>query len=399
MVERLVGTIQPYAWGSTTFIPELLGEEPTGEPQAELWLGAHSSASATVGGRRLDALIAEDPEAVVGGPTVEAFGTGLPFLLKVLAAAKPLSLQAHPSRQQAEAGFAREQKAGIPLDAGHRLYKDDWPKPEMLCALVDSEALCGFRDPVETYRLFQRLGVQAALELVAPLGQEDRPPEERVGTVFERLLRLSGDERSVVTAVTAAATTARSDGAFGLFTRTARELGEHYDDDPGILAALLMNRIALRPYQAVFLGAGNLHAYLNGAGVEIMANSDNVMRGGLTPKHVDADELLAILDFTPGHPDLVEPVEEVPGCWRYPTPAPEFALWRVEPGDAPIELPVPELARVLLVTEGAVTIQGDGELGLKRGEAAFLRAGEKVAVTGSGTLFVAGPGLDLAARA
>src|SRR3954447_10912437 len=381
MVERLIGTIQPYAWGSTTFIPELLGEEPTGDPQAELWLGAHSSASATVGGRPLDALIAEDPEGVVGAPTVEAFGTGLPFLLKVLAAAKPLSLQAHPSRQQAEAGFAREQKAGIPLDAGHRLYRDDWPKPEMLCALVDSEALCGFRDPVESYRFFPRLGVPAALELVAPLGQEGRPPEERVATVFERLLRLSGDKRSVVTAVTAAVAGARSDGAFGLFTRTARELGEHYNDDPGILAALLMNRIALRPYQAVFLGAGNLHAYLNGAGVEIMANSDNVMRGGLTPKHVDADELLAILDFTPGHPDLVEPVEEVPGRWRYPTPAPEFALWRVEPGDAPIELPVPELARVLLVTDGAVTLRGgDGELGLGRGQAAFARAGEKVEV-------------------
>src|SRR5919112_1894423 len=172
----MTGTIKPYAWGSTTFIPELLGEEPTGEPQAELWLGAHASSSATVDGRSLDDVIAEDPEGVLGAAAVKEFGTGLPFLLKVLAAAKPLSLQAHPSRQQAEDGFRREEEAGIPLDAGHRLYKEDWPKPEMLVALVDSEALCGFRDPDESYRLFQRLGVPEALKLVAPLAEADRPP-------------------------------------------------------------------------------------------------------------------------------------------------------------------------------------------------------------------------------
>jgi mannose-6-phosphate isomerase len=396
VVERMTGTIQPYAWGSTTFIPELLGEEPTGEPQAELWLGAHASASSTVGGQRLDRLIAEDPEAVVGAAAIEEFGTGLPFLLKVLAAAKPLSLQAHPSRKQAEEGFRREEEAGIPIDAGHRLYKDDWPKPEMLCALVDSEALCGFRDPTETYRLFERLGVAEALELVAPLVQEEQPAAERLAAVFGRLLRLEGAERSVVTAVSSAAASASSDGSeFGLFVRTARELGEHCGDDPGILAALLMNRIALRPGQAVFLPDGNLHAYLHGGGVEVMANSDNVMRGGLTPKHVDADELLAILDFTPGFPGRVDPVEEVPGRWRYPTPAPEFALWRLEPRDSsPVELPAPGLARVLLLTDGSVTVSGCSDLTLQRGQAAFARAGERLEVAGRGTLFVAGPGLE-----
>jgi mannose-6-phosphate isomerase len=394
VVERMTGTIQPYAWGSTTFLPELLGEEPTSEPQAELWLGAHASASATVGGQPLDELIAEDPEAVVGAAAVQAFGAGLPFLLKVLAAAKPLSLQAHPSREQAEAGFRREQDAGIPLDAGHRLYKDDWPKPEMLCALVDSEALCGFRDPEETYRLFERLGVAAAVELVAPLGQAEQPPAHRLTTVFGRLLRLQGDERSVVTAVSAAAASVDEEGELGLFARTARELGEHYNDDPGILAALLMNRIALTPGQAVFLPAGNLHAYLHGAGVEIQANSDNVMRGGLTPKHVDAEELLSILDFTPGFPGLVDPVEEAPGCWRYPTPAPEFALWRLEPRDSRVEVPATPLGRVLLVTDGSVTVGGDGEVVLDRGQAAFARAGERLESGGSGTLFVAGPGLE-----
>ena len=394
MVERLTGTVKPYAWGSPTFIPDLLGEEPSGEPQAELWLGAHASASARVAGQPLDAVIAADPAGVVGAASVEAFGRGLPFLMKVLAAAQPLSLQAHPSRQQAEEGYAREEAAGVPRDAGHRLYKDDWPKPELLCALVDSEALCGFREPAESHALFARLGVPAALELVAPLADDQQPAADRLAGVFARLLGLQGDERAVVTAVVGAATSVPDDGELGLFARTARELGEHFDDDPGILAALLMNRVALRPGQAVFLPAGNLHAYLHGGGIEIMANSDNVLRGGLTPKHVDVDELQAVLDFEPGFPGIVEPAEEAPGRWRYPTPAPEFALWRLEPRDSPVELPVPGLARVLLVVDGSVTVLGAGEpLTLERGQAAFARAGEQLSVDGRGTLFVAGPGL------
>ena len=398
MVQPLTGTIQPYAWGSSTFIPELLGEEPTGEPQAELWLGAHASASASLDGRPLDQVIADDPAAVVGAAAVDAFGAGLPYLLKVLAAARPLSLQAHPSREQAEAGYAREEGAGVAADAPDRLYKDDWPKPEMLCALMDSEALCGFREPSETFALFSQLGVAEAVELVAPLGDSYRPGADRLTEVFGRLLRLEGTDRTVVTAVSAAARALDldADTDLALFARTAIELGGHCGDDPGVLAALLLNRIRLAPHQAVFLPAGNLHAYLHGGGVEIMANSDNVMRGGLTPKHVDVDELLAILDFTPGFPGLVEPVEEVPGRWRYPTPAPEFALWRLEPRETVVELPATDLGRVLLVTDGSVVVEGgDNDLRLDRGRAAFARAGEELLVSGTGTLFVAGPGVQV----
>jgi len=395
-VERLTGTRQSYAWGSTTFIPELLGEQPTGEPQAELWLGAHASASSTVGDRPLDEVIAQDPAGVVGLASVRAFGDGLPFLLKVLAAAKPLSLQAHPSRSQAEEGFAREEEGGVALDAPERLYKDDWPKPEMLCALMDSEALCGFRDPAGSFAMFERLGVAEAIALLAPLADGAVDPAERLASVFARLLRLSGLELAVVGQVVAAAVAVLDDdGEFGLFVRTARELGSEYDDDPGLLAALLMNRVALTPHQAVFLPAGNLHAYLHGGGVEIMANSDNVMRGGLTPKHVGVDELLAILDFTPGFPGYVEPVEEAPGCWHYPAPAPEFALWRLEPRQTVVALPAADLARVLLVTDGSVVVEGDdADLPLGRGQSAFARAGEELVVSGSGTVFVAGPGVE-----
>ena len=395
MVERLTGKLQPYAWGSTTFIPELLGEQPTGEPQAELWLGAHGSASATLNGRPLDAVIAEDPAGIVGTSSVRAFGEGLPFLLKVLAAAKPLSLQAHPSREQAEQGFAREQQAGVAAEAADRLYKDDWPKPEMLCALMESEALCGFRDPLETHDLFTRLGVSAATTLVAPLAEAVAPPQDRVASVFARLLRLEGCEREVVRQVAAAAASVGDDGDLGRFARTARELGEHYDDDPGVLAALLLNRITLRPHQAVFLTAGNLHAYLSGGGVEVMANSDNVIRGGLTAKRVDVDELLKILDFTPGSPCYVEPVEVSAGCWHYPTPAPEFALWRLEPRESSVQVPASALARVLLVTDGSVRLRDSaGTLDLRRGQSAFARADEQLTVEGSGTVFVAGPGVD-----
>ena len=394
MIERLTGVIQPYAWGSLTAIPEFLGMEPTGRPQAELWFGAHPLAPSTVDGEPLEKVVAHDPVSVVGGASFEAFGPRLPFLLKVIAAAQPLSLQAHPSREQAEAGFAREQAAGIPRDAPNRTYRDGWPKPEVLCAMVPTEALCGFREPHATYELFQKLGVGNALELVKPLTDLDEPAEARLATVFGRLLRLSPDQRSVITEVVQAAETLNQPNDLASFARTARELGQHYPGDPGVLAALLMNRVTLQPGDALYMPAGNLHAYLTGGGVEIMANSDNVMRGGLTPKYVNVDELLAILDFTPGFPGLITPVEESPGIWRYPTPAPEFALWRLETREGPIAVPAGTAGRIVLVTDGELRVKSAGqEVDLVRGDAALLTAGEEVAVTGQGTAFVGGPGV------
>src|SRR5918998_3332152 len=190
MMERLGGVVQPYAWGSPTVIPELLGIEPSGEPQAELWFGAHPLAPSIAAGEPLDKIVDRDPEGVVGRASVDAFGPRLPFLVKIIAADRPLSLQAHPTRQQAEAGYAREEAAGVPRDAPHRTYRDGWPKPEVLCALRDTEALCGFRHPGETYGLFERLGVARALPLVAPLSDESLPAVERLSIVVRRVLRL-----------------------------------------------------------------------------------------------------------------------------------------------------------------------------------------------------------------
>jgi mannose-6-phosphate isomerase len=399
-MDPLTGSVQHYAWGSTTALPAFLGVEPDGRPQAELWLGAHESAPSLLGDRSLAAVIAADSDGVVGEAAVAEFGPQLPYLLKVLAAAQPLSLQAHPSRAGAEAGFAREEEAGLERSAPTRLYRDDWPKPEMLVALGDVEALCGFREPDETYALVVRLGVPAATDLVAPL-QGGGP--DQLAEVFARVLGLAEGERGVVAqVVTAAAELIGSgegaiDAELGRFARTAVELDEHYPGDPGVLAALLMNRMGFGRFQGLFLPAGNLHAYLHGIGVEIMANSDNVMRGGLTPKHVDVSELLAILDFTPGVPALVEVVEESAGVWRYRTPAPEFALWRVDAGTVPVSVPAADSGRIVLVIEGPVEVSdGSTSLTLVQGESVFGYPGDVLTVTGTGgtgTVMVAAPGI------
>jgi len=303
-------------------------------------------------------------------------------------------LQAHPSRRQAEAGFEREQAAGIPRDAPNRSYRDGWPKPELLCALFETDALCGFREPSETYRLFERLGAASALELVQPLADVAVSAEERLAAVFARLLRLTPEQRSVIADVVRAAESLDRSDDVASFARTACELNTHYPDDPGVLAALLMNRITLQPGDALYMPAGNLHAYLSGGGVEIMANSDNVMRGGLTPKYINVDELLAILDFTPGFPGLITPVEESPRVWRYPTPAPEFALWRIQSEGEPVGVPGPGSGRILLVTDGEFTATSlTTKLDLVRGQAVLLSAGEEGTVTGRGRAFVGGPGV------
>ena len=226
-MDVVTGSVQNYAWGSTTVIADFLGVEPDGRPQAELWFGAHPMAPSRVGPVSLPALIEADPTRVVGADSVARFGPRLPYLLKVLAAAQPLSLQAHPTRAGAEIGFAREEAAGIDRAAPHRLYRDDWPKPEMLVALDDVEALCGFREPGRTYDLFARLGVPAALELVAPL-RSGR--SEELAAVFARMLGLDQGERAVVAQVVAAASAlVESDGssdepALIRFARTAVEL-------------------------------------------------------------------------------------------------------------------------------------------------------------------------------
>lgn len=384
-MQRLVNVIQRYAWGSVTALPQLLGVPPDGQPQAELWLGAHPSApSQTATGRRLDALIAEAPQRLLGAATVERFGPQLPFLLKVLAAARPLSLQAHPSLLQAQAGFAREEAAGIPRTAGHRNYKDENHKPEIICALTPFRALCGFRRVSETAQLLRALGLDATTLESAGL----RAYLEQVMTLPK------GAQANLVAGAAGRAT--RPVPGFEAECSLAVHLAAAYPGDVGVIGALLLNLVTLAPGEALFLGAGNLHAYLEGTGIELMANSDNVLRGGLTPKHVDVPELLSVLRLDDGPAVKLSPRGAPEGV--YETPAPDFRLSRVAvEGEVRLAARGPQ---VLLVVEGEVAVsasrhpQGEeGGLRLERGASVFIGADEgDVTMAGSGVVFRATPG-------
>ncbi|WP_432558547.1 mannose-6-phosphate isomerase, class I [Granulicoccus sp. GXG6511] len=394
-MQTLTGVIQDYAWGSLDGIPATLGTPQTGAPQAEYWLGAHPKAPSTLpDGTPLDAHLAERP-ALIGAATVSRFGPRLPFLLKVLSADRALSLQAHPSRAQAIEGYARENRDGVALDALDRNYRDDWPKPEAVIALTEFHGLCGFRDPAQTRALFAQLGLSATDDLMLPLAEPDGIA--RVFLSFLALEDLYADVvAEVVDAARAALRTAEPGTDFHLFCTTAVELAEDYPGDPSLLAALMLNRILLQPGEAFFMPAGNLHAYLRGTGIEVMSNSDNVLRGGLTPKHIDVDELAQVLDFTPGFPGLIEPVEVAPGVLHYPTEALEFAVFQLtEPDESPV--PAQPSARIVLVTDGSFTLTvGGEELTLAKGQAAFLEAGEDATVTGAGQAFLAAGGIPVA---
>lgn len=388
-MRQMTGTIQDYAWGTTDAIPQLLGIEPTGEPQAEYWLGAHSCAPSIVEGQPLDQMIASNP-AIVGEASTERFGDCLPYLLKLLSANQALSLQAHPTREQAEEGFARENADGVALDDPKRTYKDPWPKPEMMLALTPFEALCGFRKPADTVALFEALNVPGLGQMIKPLMM--RSGGAGLAEVFLDALTVSDERRQLAVEVVARAVQhVEDEDEVGRLSRMAVLLDESYPGDPTILAALLMNQITLQPGDAIFLPAGNLHAYVQGTGVEVMANSDNVLRGGLTRKHIDVDELVRVVDFDAAPVELVRTEPVAPGLTRYLTPAPEFVLWRLDAEGQTVELPATGLGRVLHVIDGEFTGQDGTELG--KGRSAFIEAGEQASVTGTGLAFLAAPGV------
>ncbi len=381
-----------YPWGTTDEIPQILGIPADGRPYAEYWLGAHLLGTATVGDRRLDELVAAEP-ALLGDAA--AFGR-LPYLMKLLSARKPLSLQAHPSREKAEEGFARENADDIPVDDPVRTYRDDWPKPELMVALHEPfHTLVGFRRPAQTAALFRALGVpDLVLDVIAPL--VFRSGAAGTEEVFLDVLGMSGDRLDVVNHVLAAAANHLDDpGELGQFARTTVELDESFPGDPGIMAALLMNRVALQPGEAVFIPTGALHAHLSGTGVEVMASSDNIIRGGLTTKHIAVDELVSVVDFHDSVPQVFTPGEERPGVFHYPTGCPEFDVYRLEIGDgAQPELPREGAVRIALATAGCVELRdADGVLTLRCGQGAFLPASDgPVTAVGSGELFLACPG-------
>ncbi len=322
----LENRIQRYAWGSSTAISELLGKRPPGEPEAELWMSAHPRCPSLVnnaeGAVPLDVLIARHPEEILGRKVAERFGRNLPFLFKVLAAARALSIQAHPSLEQAREGFARENAAGIPIDAPHRNYRDDNHKPELIVALTEFWALKGFRPIDEIVKAFDQIGSRL---IAGRLDALRRTPDERtLSEFFQAILTMDGTDRGgLAEEVVGQARTRADEGGHYEWLLTLNDL---YPGDVGLAAALLLNLVRLEPGEGLYLPAGELHAYLDGTGIEVMANSDNVLRGGLTPKHIDVAEMLATLSFKVGSPRVVSPRERSRGEWVYPTPADEFEL-------------------------------------------------------------------------
>ncbi|MFJ7961266.1 mannose-6-phosphate isomerase, class I [Streptomyces sp. NPDC096319] len=377
-MDRLVNTVRPYAWGSTTAIPELLGTAPTGEPQAEMWMGAHPGAPSRTERGALDTLIAADPVRELGERSVEKFGPRLPFLLKLLAAGAPLSLQVHPDLEQARAGYAAEEAAGIPADAPHRTYKDANHKPELICALTPFDGLCGFRAPAEAADLMAELGVDSLKPYVDLL--HAHPEEAALREVLTALLTADREEMAH-TVTEAAAAADRLGGDHAPFAY----LAHHFPGDPGVLAAMLLNRVRLQPGEALYLGAGVPHAYLDGLGVEIMANSDNVLRCGLTPKHVDVPELLRIVRFEPNDAAVLRPEASPSGEEVYETPIDEFRLSRFAraEGAAPTDVTAPT-PQILLAVAGRPQAGG---IPLGPGESVFVPAGESTELTGAGTVF------------
>ncbi|MFB9351386.1 mannose-6-phosphate isomerase, class I [Streptomyces heliomycini] len=377
-MDRLDNTIRPYAWGSTTAIPRLLGAEPTGEPQAEMWMGAHPGAPSRTDRGTLVEVIDADPERELGPDAVAKFGPRLPFLLKLLAAGAPLSLQVHPDLTQAKEGYADEERRGVPVTAPHRTYKDANHKPELICALTEFDGLCGFRDPQRAAELLAGLGVDSLKPYVDLL--HAHPEEAALREVLTAVLTADPDEMAR-TVTEAAAACDRLGGPYAPYA----DIAHHYPGDPGVIAAMLLNHVRLQPGEALFLGAGVPHAYLDGLGVEIMANSDNVLRCGLTPKHVDVPELLCIVRFEAGDPGVLRPEAGPDGEEVYETPIDEFRLSRyvLPAGGATHDLTL-TAPQILLCTAGSVRV---GEHELTPGASVFVPSGEKTEASGTGTLF------------
>lgn len=398
-MELLHGPIRTYAWGSRTELAEFTGRPvPAAHPEAELWLGAHPSDPALLqtpaGEVSLFDVITADPQGQLGPVAVDRFGDRLPFLVKVLAADEPLSLQAHPSSSQAIEGYQREERLGVPLASPIRNYRDQSHKPELLVALEPFDALAGFRPAARTVELLRALSVsdldpfidlldsRVEQDTTEPLGTADADGLRALFTTW--ITAPQPDLDVLVPAVLDGAIhyLGTDGGEFAAEAKTVLELGERYPGDAGVLAALLLNRVHLAPGEAMYLPAGNLHSYLHGFGLEVMANSDNVLRGGLTPKHVDVPELLRVLDFTPTTKAELRAGTHADGPeLDYQTPAEEFAVSRLTLDGAYLgrEVHAPprhcggQGPQILVCTEGEVTVSsGSAPLSLHRGEAAWV---------------------------
>ena len=396
-MQRLDNPVRDYAWGSASDIPEFLGIAAEGGPVAELWIGAHPDSPSRVvragESESLAEVIAARPQAELGPGVASRFGSRLPFLLKLISAARPLSLQVHPDKQHAERAYAaQEQAPGAPRD-----YTDDNHKPELICALRDGFAgLCGFRAVPDSRDLFAELGVPGLAEMSDRLECAD--PAGGLQNAVTSVLTSDTDKAPLIAAVRRACERVAAEGGlWGPACAAYGVLAASYPADPGVLVALLLNYVELAAGEALFVGAGVPHCYLRGFGAELMACSDNVLRAGLTSKRVNVPELLRVLDFQPAEPTVLCPVPgrvvgsgpeaDEPGA-MYPTPVDDFRLSRLELSDQPIGLPGGR-PQILLCIAGAIQLRDDSgdSLELSRGQSAYLSASDtRVSIDGRGAV-------------
>ncbi|MBD7957212.1 mannose-6-phosphate isomerase, class I [Microbacterium sp. Sa4CUA7] len=378
MLVPLSNSPRDYAWGSPTLLADFTGRTPSGSPEAEIWFGDHPGCPSTVddgSGRTLDVWLGERGAAP------------LPYLVKLLAAGSSLSIQAHPSVAEAREGFAREEAAGIARDAPERLYRDDNHKPEIVVAVSETfRALVGLRPLAQTRRLVAALGSSAGPAALAEhLAGEDESAAMRTTLAWV----LGGDAQAEVEDIIAAVRQAAAP-EFSAELAALRRIADDFPGDPGVVVALLMNLVELQRGQALYAPAGVLHAYQDGLGLEVMAASDNVLRGGLTPKHIDVAELLRIVDTTPGPAPVVVPSGDV-----LDVGIPDFVVTRaLVDGEARVALHGPAIA---LTVRGEVEVAGAGSgtsFTLHPGMAAYADADERELVfRGAGEVFLAQPGI------
>lgn len=391
----LKNPIQNYAWGSRTFIPQLIGElAPANTPQAELWIGAHPKAPSQVlcDGEWISLLelIQQNPDGILGKPVAKKFSNKLPFLFKVLAAAKPLSIQVHPHQDQARKGFARENRLKISLDAPNRNYKDENHKPEIICALTPFWALSGFRRIEDLIALIDRLGAPILRDKIINI--RDRSNDKSLRKFFTHLMTMDRNYQAemVGEVVEFCEKYSGTDTAFDWIIRLHRE----YARDIGVLSPIFMKVVRLKPGEAMYIQAGMLHAYLEGAGIELMANSDNVLRGGLTTKRIDVPELLNILNYTTHEEGFLRPERRGSSERLYDSPAEEFVLSVISVGEGAVfKSPRKRSVEMMICTAGNahITDLGNGDvLSLTKGTAIIIPAAAgQYRIQGNATIYKA----------
>lgn len=387
---RLENPIRRYAWGSHEWLAQIRGmASPTLEPEAELWIGAHDAdPSLVLNEGPLNRLISDDPEHFLGSLVRKKFGQGLPFLLKVLAVAQPLSLQVHPTLEQAKAGYLEESEAGLSIHSNRRTFVDGNHKPELLVAVSDFYALVGFRAIDEIVSLVESLVTEGATGLATRILEplEISPTDQGLRDVIKSLVG-QPDEISLVEEVVGAAK--KIESGKGRYAESAHwfiKIAQLFPTRPDVVATLLLNLVHLTPGDAIYVAPGQIHSYLGGLGIEIMSSSDNVVRGGLTPKHVDVPSFLSMVDWTPGVIHRIEGIA-VDAITTWTPPTDDFVLSRIDCLGELDNLKVKAPLVLFALSNSAVISRGSEEIEIKQGDSVFVVPGSPIAISGVSTLW------------